>query len=218
MSRGQHSPDVNEQHELPGAANGLQRWLDCAGVDERRDILAIGPLTNIAHLVRKAPDLAQKITRLIWMGGSNGAGNHSPQAEFNALADPEAAAIVSRAGIPLDVIDLMICRKVLFGPDDLPQSDSLTSDLLGGYLDIALNRGRRAMAIYDPVAALAAHQPEAFEFRRCAMGVSTVPGATYGKTSFNEISSGSTRLAVRVTADVAQICLEALAGEHADVN
>ena len=172
--------------------------------------MAIGPLTNIALLVREAPDLARKITRLVWMGGSNGPGNHSAQAEFNALADPEAAATVAQAGLPLDVIDLMLCRQVVFGSDDLPQSDSLTSDLLGGYLDIGLARGRTEMAIYDPVAALAVHQPETFEFRRCTMSVSVDSDASCGKTQFDESRNGLTRLAVGVSADAAQTCLKAL--------
>jgi len=218
LSRGRHLPDVMPEQDLPDAAGGLQSWLRSAGAGEQRDILAIGPLTNIAVLVRDAPDLAQKITRLIWMGGSNGPGNHSAQAEFNALADPEAAALVARAGLPLDVIDLMLCRQVLFGPDDLPQCDGLTSNLLGGYLDIGLSRGRVAMAIYDPVAALSACHPETFQFQRCSMTVSVHSDASYGKTSFAETRSGSTRIAVGTASNTAQICLKALASEHAYVD
>ena len=85
------------------------------------------------------------------------------------MADPEAAAIVANAGLALDVVDLMFCRTVTFGPDDIPQSDPLTSDLLGGYLDIALTRGRSQMAIYDPNAALVACRPKAFANLPCDM-------------------------------------------------
>jgi len=215
LSRGRHLPDVKAGQDLPNAADGLQSWLRSADENDRRDILAIGPLTNIAGLVSEAPDLAQKITRLIWMGGSNGPGNHSAQAEFNALADPEAAALVAQAGLPLDVIDLVLCRKVLFGTDDLPQSDGLTSELLGGYLDIGLSGGRQGMSIYDPVAALAADQPQMFEFLECSMAVSVAPDETYGKTTFTQFDNGPTRLAVGTTTNVAQICLNALAKEHA---
>ncbi|WP_299948696.1 nucleoside hydrolase [uncultured Ruegeria sp.] len=215
LSRGQHLPEVTAMQDLPDAAEGLQTWLRSAGENDRRDILAIGPLTNIAGLVRAAPELAQKITRLVWMGGSSGPGNHSPQAEFNALADPEAAALVSQAGLPLDVIDLMLCRKVHFGPDDLPLTDGLTSDLLGGYLDIALCRARPRMLIYDPVAALAIGKPQVFEFLQCSMTVSVTPDETYGKSTFTQFNNGTTRLAVGTTTNVAQICLNALTMEHA---
>lgn len=218
LSRGRHLPDVTVQPDLPDADEGLQQWLHSAGPEDKRDVLAIGPLTNIAHLIGAAPDLARKMTRLIWMGGSNGPGNHSAQAEYNALADPEAAAIVAQAGLPLDVIDLTLCRQARFGPDDLPKSDDLTSDLLGGYLDIGLSRGNDTMAIYDPVAALASQQTEAFEFMPCAMTVSIVSDESYGKTHFEKDGSGSTRLAVGTNVEIARICLTALAKEETHVD
>lgn len=218
LSRGRHLPDVTGKQELPDANEGLEHWLRSAGPKDKRDILAIGPLTNIARLIGATPELAQKITRLVWMGGSNGPGNHSKQAEFNALADPEAAANVAQAGLKLDVIDLMFCRKVRFGPDQVPNCDVLTSDLLGGYLDIGLSRGNAAMAIYDPVAALASQQSEAFEFTHCAMTVSVLSDANYGKTLFQKDNNGSTRLAVGTQADITHICLGALAGTEIHVN
>jgi inosine-uridine nucleoside N-ribohydrolase len=213
QSRGQHLPEGGPLSETQTASTALEAWLRSAKPNERRDILAIGPLTNIARLIQAAPELAKTITRLIWMGGSNGAGNHSAQAEFNALADPEAAAIVANAGLTLDVVDLMFCRTVTFTSDDIPQSDPLTSDLLGGYLDIALTRGPSQMAIYDPNAALVACQPEAFTYRPYDMIVSTVTGPTYGKTTFNENINGSTRLIVGTTLDATKTCLNALAGD-----
>lgn len=72
-------------------------------------ILAIGPLTNIAILLRLRPDLAEKIGRIVIMGGNvHVPGNASKAAEFNFWFDPEAARIVLRSAIP---------KKVLFGLD-----------------------------------------------------------------------------------------------------
>jgi inosine-uridine nucleoside N-ribohydrolase len=218
LSRGQHLPDGGTLDFAVDANTALQDWLRSAQPGDRRDVLAIGPLTNIARLIQDTPDLAKKITRLIWMGGSDGAGNHSEQAEFNALADPEATAIVAQAGIALDVVDLMFCRTVVFGPDQLPECSNLTADLLGGYLDIGLSRGRTSMSIYDPVAALVTSQPQSFLYRQCDMTVSTTTDAAYGKTTFKEDSNGSTRLVVGTTLDAAHICLSALTGEHANVD
>jgi inosine-uridine nucleoside N-ribohydrolase len=218
QSRGQHLPDGGPLNETNDANTALEAWLRSAQPGERRDILAMGPLTNIARLLQTAPELAKAISRLIWMGGSDGAGNHSAQAEFNALADPEAASIVANAGLALEVVDLMFCRTITFGPDDIPQSDPLTSDLLGGYLDIALTRGRSQMPIYDPNAALVACQPGAFAYRRCDMIVSTITGPTYGKTTFNENINGSTRLVVGTTLDATKTCLNALAGDTLNVD
>jgi len=218
QSRGQHLPDGGPLRETTDAHTALKSWLGSAQYGMRRDILAIGPLTNIARLVQDAPELAQNITRLIWMGGSDGAGNHSALAEFNALADPDAAAIVAKSGLPLDVVDLMFCRTVAFGPDQRPRTDPLTSDLLGGYLDIGLTRGRPTMSIYDPLAALVASQPDAFEYRQCDMSVSVALNATQGQTTFKHTTNGSTRLVVGTTLEAAEICLDALTGNHANAN
>ncbi len=72
-------------------------------------ILAIGPLTNLAILLRERPDLESKIAALVFMGGSvRAGGNASRTAEFNFWFDPEAARIVLRSAIP---------KKVMFGLD-----------------------------------------------------------------------------------------------------
>lgn len=212
-SRGRHLPEPKASTPLPDALPALARWLENARPGDRRDILALGPLTNFANLLRQAPDCAARITRLIWMGGSAGPGNHSPAAEFNALADPEAAAIVANAGLAMDVVDLTLCRKVTFGPTDVPSMDPLLADLIGGYLDIGLNRGRPGMAIYDPVAALAAIRPGLFHFEKRDMDVSVVQDDSYGATRFTRASGGMMRLATDFTADIRGICLDALAQE-----
>ncbi|ANT62571.1 hypothetical protein AYJ57_19485 [Salipiger sp. CCB-MM3] len=209
-SRGCFLPDVDGPQPPADAIEALAGWLMQGG---SREVLALGPLTNIALLVQAHPEAAARITRLVWMGGSNGPGNHSPLAEFNALCDPEAADVVARAGLPLDVIDLMICRQARFGPADMPQTDPLTADLLGGYLDIGLSRGRDGMAIYDPVAALALVRPEAFDFARQTLQVSVAADDTYGATTFTADAAGLTRLPTAPREDIAHLCLDALRQE-----
>ncbi len=83
------------------------------------EILAIGPLTNIAMAVRNYPGLAPKIKQLVIMGGAiatlpDGGGNVTPNAEFNFWVDPEAAKIVLRAGIPINLSPLNVSRKTRF--------------------------------------------------------------------------------------------------------
>ncbi|MBE9636785.1 nucleoside hydrolase [Salipiger mangrovisoli] len=212
-SRGRFLPEVDRPQPSADAVEALAAWLM---QDGPREVLALGPLTNIALLVQRFPEAAARITRLVWMGGSNGPGNHSPLAEFNALCDPEAAAIVAGAGLPLEVIDLMICRQATFGPDDMPDTDPLTADLLGGYLDIGLKRGRAGMAIYDPVAALAMVRPAAFDFAPQDLSVSTERDETYGATRFTADPQGRTRLAIAPREDIARLCLDALRQEAAD--
>jgi inosine-uridine nucleoside N-ribohydrolase len=210
-TRGRKLPSTDEGLPRPGAVEALAEWLR-SPPEAPREILALGPLTNIAHLLGIHPDLADRIDRIVWMGGSAGPGNHTTFAEFNAVADAEALDKVIKANLPLDVVDLTFCRTVTFGPDDLPSADPLTLDLLGGYLDIALERGRPGMAIYDPLAALAIAQPESILFKPCAMTVVTDPTEAYGATTF--FATGSrTRRSVEGAEPLARLCLDALESE-----
>jgi inosine-uridine nucleoside N-ribohydrolase len=74
------------------------------------------------------------------------------------------------------------------------------------------------MSIYDPTAALIACQPDAFVYQHCDMTVSTVADATYGKTTFKENSTGSTRLVIGTTLNATDICLDALTRKNDNVD
>lgn len=214
-SRGQHLPRSGSDPIPTGANAALREWL-VSDRNRPHRILALGPLTNIALLIQDHPALAATISRLVWMGASTGPGNHTPQAEFNALADAEALSVVADAGLALDIVDLQFCRKVSFGPSDIPVTDDLTRDLAGGYLDIALDRGRTGMAIYDPLAALALARPELFEFSPCDIAVSTKADESYGATRFAGAGASSLRIASGASTDLAPICLAALKREAID--
>ena len=79
-------------------------------------IMAIGPMTNVAMALRQEPGLAAKVKKLYIMGGAvaalpDGAGNITPNAEFNFWVDPEAARIALRSGIPIALSPLNVSRK-----------------------------------------------------------------------------------------------------------
>ncbi|MBT6506995.1 MAG: nucleoside hydrolase, partial [Marinovum sp.] len=74
----------------------------------------LGPLTNIATALTKAPDIAKKIAAIVLMGGAYfEVGNITPTAEFNIYVDPEAADIVFRSGIDITVMPLDVTHKAL---------------------------------------------------------------------------------------------------------
>ncbi len=78
-------------------------------------VLALGPMTNVAILLRLHPDLESKIRRIVFMGGNvHVPGNSSRAAEFNFWFDPEAAQIVLRSAIPEKVMfPLDICNRAV---------------------------------------------------------------------------------------------------------
>lgn len=83
-------------------------------------IAALGPLTNLAIAIRKAPDISGKVKRIIYMGGALFvSGNVTGSAEFNWWFDAEAAAIVLNEEIehvivPLDATNQLLFNKKLF--------------------------------------------------------------------------------------------------------
>lgn len=108
--------------DLPDPAMALQ---DVHGVDFIIDTLRdapegtvtlcpLGPLTNIATALDRAPDIAGRIEEIVLMGGAYfEVGNITPAAEFNIYVDPEAAQIVFRSGIPVTVMPLDVTHKAL---------------------------------------------------------------------------------------------------------
>lgn len=76
------------------------------GSPDEITLVAIGPLTNVATALLRAPEVADALDRLVVMGGTglDGPGNVSALAEYNFWADPEAARIVMRSGAPVELV------------------------------------------------------------------------------------------------------------------
>ncbi len=135
-------------------------------------LLALGPLTNIALLLQQHPELAARVSRLLWMGGSAGAGNHTAAAEFNAAVDPEAIQVVLDAQLPFHMVGLDACRQVRVHAQDAlalrsrgTDKAEVLADLLLGYVRIASPDGSLPMSLYDPTAAAALVCPEGMAWR-----------------------------------------------------
>src|SRR5258707_15199132 len=74
-------------------------------------MVTLGPLTNIALAVQKKPSIAAKVSRCVVMGGAPCCeGNVTPAAEYNIWCDPEAARVVARSGMPVEMVGWQLCR------------------------------------------------------------------------------------------------------------
>jgi inosine-uridine nucleoside N-ribohydrolase len=78
----------------------------------------LGPQTNLALALRLEPKIAERIPSITTMAGAYIEGNTTPSAEFNVLADPEAAHIVFTAGIPITMVGLEVTVQALLSLDD----------------------------------------------------------------------------------------------------
>ncbi len=77
-------------------------------------ICSLGPLTNIATAIEKAPDIKERIQEIVLMGGAYfEVGNITPTAEFNIYVDPEAAEIVFQSNVKITVLPLDVTHKAL---------------------------------------------------------------------------------------------------------
>ena len=154
------------------------------------DIIATGPLTNVAIALATYPGLAPRIRRIVSMGGGVLAGNTTPAAEFNILVDPEAAQRVVTSGIdvylcPLDVThEAYITRTELAAVRKFDSPEArLFADVLGAYIDVVERySGGRGAALHDPTAVLYAVAPTLFREQRCWVGVETQGRVTRGQT------------------------------------
>ncbi|HKU19439.1 MAG TPA: nucleoside hydrolase [Terriglobales bacterium] len=74
-------------------------------------LVTLAPLTNVALALAKRPDIAAKVGRCVIMGGAPCCeGNVTPAAEYNIWVDPEAARIVFRSGLPIELIGWQLSR------------------------------------------------------------------------------------------------------------
>jgi inosine-uridine nucleoside N-ribohydrolase len=109
---GLDGPDLPEPTTIPvdgHAADLLAEWIEPGVV-----LVPTGPLTNVALLLERHPDVRDRLERIVWMGGAIAEGNTTPAAEFNAYVDPEAAAAVFGSGIPVTMIGLDVTHMALF--------------------------------------------------------------------------------------------------------
>src|ERR1700685_2461814 len=94
-------------------------------------LVTLGPLTNIALALAEAPDLVGNIGRAVIMGGAPCCeGNVTPAAEYNMWVDPEAARMVFRSGLPIELVGWQLCRgAAVLAPPDIQFVNGLGTEL-----------------------------------------------------------------------------------------
>ncbi|MFI8105833.1 nucleoside hydrolase [Streptomyces sp. NPDC086023] len=92
-------------------------------------LVPTAPLTNIALLLTRYPEVRGRIREIVLMGGSTERGNRTPAAEFNVHVDPEAADIVFRSGVPVTMCGLNVTHQALATPDVLARLEGLGTEL-----------------------------------------------------------------------------------------
>lgn len=144
---------------------------------------ALGPLTNIAAALTKAPDIAANLAELVIMGGATrGPGNVTPAAEFNIHVDPHAAAIVFASGAPITLVPLEVTRQLVSTRPRLARLRGL-GNRAGEAVSTLLRPvppSRRPMTLHDPCVIAWLIAPELFRGRRVNVAIETESPLTMG--------------------------------------
>lgn len=173
-------------------------------------LVTLGPLTNVAMAVRLDPTFASKIARCVVMGGApDGVGNTSATAEFNIFADPEAARIVLRSGMPVEMVgwDVTLTCAML-----TPEENTAIRDYGTPRAQFVADIQRPVLALWqrlygypmvclpDPLAMAVALEPSIAQTERVAMDVELNGELTRGMTVVDRRADGDPPNVTVVTA------------------
>lgn len=153
-------------------------------------MVATGPLTNVAELLQARPDLVVRIREVIFMGGSTERGNHTPAAEFNTYADPEALHLALQAGVRVRMVGLNLTHQALATPEVVERMRAMPH-LLGqtaaAWMNFFGSSYQRiwdfqSPPVHDPCTVAALLQPDLIRWRECFVAVELNGTWTRGAT------------------------------------
>ncbi len=165
----------------------VERFLTEPGVI---DLVTIGPLTNVAAALLRAPEMAGAVKHCYIMGGTGaGPGNVTPLGEFNFWCDPEAAKVVFRSGMPITMVgwDISV-TSATFDAGQAAQLRSIGTPFAEFAVDIQAVLNEFALAethlpgfdLPDPIAMAVALDPSIAEVRMCFVDIEIGNGAARG--------------------------------------
>ena len=163
-----------------------------AAVRSKVTLVATGPLTNIAAVLGRSPDIAERIAEIVIMGGAmREGGNRTPSAEFNIMADPHAADLVLNSGIPITMMGLDVTHKVLSTEARVARIRALNNpvaDATAGMLSFfhrydTEKYSSNGTPLHDPCTVAYLLRPDLFETKLCNVSVERESELTIGHTA-----------------------------------
>ncbi|MEA4941112.1 Pyrimidine-specific ribonucleoside hydrolase RihA [bioreactor metagenome] len=152
-------------------------------------VIAVGPLTNLAIAFGKYPELKTLLKRILIMGGAARGGNVTPAAEFNIYGDPHAAQMVFRSGVPVVMCGLDVTMKAYLTPAEVDEIGGRGTPVCRFFHDsnqLALKFFERITApglcCHDTCPVLFLSCPELFSGEEAGVYVETRGTVTLGKT------------------------------------
>jgi len=169
------------------AADAIRRIVRTS--DRPVTLVGIAPVTNLALALMTEPAIAANIAEIVLMSGAWGEGNATPAAEFNAVSDPEALAVVLACGRPVVLATLEIAAQALCTPTRLASMRAsghgrclqAACDIQGS-VPFSRRLGGTGAALYDPCAVAWLIRPDLFTTQPASVSVDLGPGPCRGRT------------------------------------
>jgi purine nucleosidase len=200
-----HGRDGLGDHNYPDPrrcaadAHAVDAIIDAVEANPGIVLVTLAPLTNIALALAKKPEIAAKVGRCVLMGGAPCCeGNITPAAEYNVWVDPEAARIVVRSGLPIELVGWQLCRgDAVIREDDMARILGLNNPVAKFAIECN-SYARRAykvqteedgIALPDPVAMAIALDPTiATDWSEHYVDVETQSELTRGMTVVDRLN------------------------------
>lgn len=154
-------------------------------------LCTLGPLTNVALALQRAPEIALRLQRIVMMGGGfSEGGNITPAAEFNIYVDPHAAHVVFDSGIPLVVMPLDVTHQVLTTKKRIAAIGALGTPVAQATVELLefferydeQKYGSDGGPLHDPCVVAYLLKPDLFQGRDCNVTVECGSELTMGMT------------------------------------
>ena len=188
----------------PASGDAVEVILDSVDKYPDMELVTLGPLTNIALALERRPSMARQLQRCVLMGGAPCCvGNVTPAAEYNIWTDPEAARIVLRSGMPVDLIGWHLCRgEAVVNPSDIARVLAIGTELARFAIDcnghareaFLEQTGEDGISLPDPVAmAIALDRTIGTTWSRHHVDVEVSSDLTRGMTVVDQLNIAGNR-------------------------
>lgn len=172
--------------------------------DKKITILALGPLTNIAILLSKYPEIKDKIERVVFSGGLLLDNQSSRYFGFNIQQDPEAAQVVWQSGVKIDVVPSdhghygYLTQAEIEKTKKMGKTGEMLYEIYKSYKDTHVTVG---IAIHDAVAVAYVSNPEMFRVENMYTQITYVKKVNNSLLDFDISQTPNTLVATNMNVD-----------------